>query len=429
MNEKITFHRIAAAIATATGCGEEEAALFLRALLDKITERLAAGEKVTVAGVGSFAPGESPERPVIWAPDSTLADEVNEPFAAFEPVTLAAGIDESQLNAPALPAQAEPTPEPEAVAPHEEIAAPEPTPEPKLVEEEPELDVSESEPTESTVAMVATDQAPAAETDAEPQPEQVETEADSETIPVPADEPAAVSVPEHEQVEVTPETTVPEASVTPESTPSPELSTDTESSERHHSHGHRRHRRHRSEPDITTPYIYNRNDEDERDHTRLNPWVMMLVGLIVGLALGYLLGMNLGYLTNTPQEEIVDEEYIDSVDSLDVIVTSPDSVTAPDTMAAPAPEAAAKPAVVTDTVTSTRYLTTMARKYYGNNSFWVYIFIENRDKIKNPDRLSPGTVVVIPPAEKYGIDADDPASVRRASAKLAEVERELKAKK
>lgn len=276
--------------------------------------------------------------------------------------------------------------------------------------------------------MVATDQAPEAETDAELQPEQVETEADSEPTTVPADEPETILAPEPEQVEAPLETTTPEASATLEPT-APEMSTDTESSERHHSHGHRRHRRHRSEPDITTPYIYNRNDEDERDHTRLNPWVMMLVGLIVGLALGYLLGMNLGYLTNTPQEEIVDEEYIDSVDSLDVIVTSPDSVTAPDTVAAPAPEVAAKPAVVTDTVTSTRYLTTMARKYYGNNSFWVYIFIENRDKIKNPDRLSPGTVVVIPPAEKYGIDADDPASVRRASAKLAEVERELKAKK
>ena len=61
----------------------------------------------------------------------------------------------------------------------------------------------------------------------------------------------------------------------------------------------------------------------------------------------------------------------------------------------------------------------MSRKYYGRYEFWVYIYEENKSKIKNPNSVSPGLVVVIPPAEKYGINKDDPESVRKAK-ELAE---------
>ncbi len=70
--------------------------------------------------------------------------------------------------------------------------------------------------------------------------------------------------------------------------------------------------------------------------------------------------------------------------------------------------------VITDTVSRTNYLAIMARKYYGNTEFWVYIYKENEAKLGNPDRVPAGTVVVIPPASKYGIDANDPESIKRA---------------
>ena len=98
MNDKMTFHRIAASIAAATGCTDEEAALFLRTLLDKATEALARGERVTIKGIGTFAPGEPSQEAVLWAPDRDLADAVNEPFAAFEPVPLAPGVTEAELS-------------------------------------------------------------------------------------------------------------------------------------------------------------------------------------------------------------------------------------------------------------------------------------------------------------------------------------------
>ena len=75
--------------------------------------------------------------------------------------------------------------------------------------------------------------------------------------------------------------------------------------------------------------------------------------------------------------------------------------------------------VITDTVRADYYLTKMSRKYYGRYEFWVYIYMENKDKISNPNKVSPGLVVVIPAPEKYGIDKNSEESVQKAK-ELAE---------
>lgn len=78
-------------------------------------------------------------------------------------------------------------------------------------------------------------------------------------------------------------------------------------------------------------------------------------------------------------------------------------------------------AVVTDTCTATMYLSRMSVKHYGKPDFWIYIYEENRDKISDPNNAKPGTVVVIPPAAKYGIDASDKASIDRARKRTYEL--------
>ena len=70
--------------------------------------------------------------------------------------------------------------------------------------------------------------------------------------------------------------------------------------------------------------------------------------------------------------------------------------------------------MTTDTITSKVVLTTLAEKYYGSQWFWVYIYEENKDIITDPNNVRPGTAVVIPPAEKYGIDVNDRASLKKA---------------
>ena len=75
---------------------------------------------------------------------------------------------------------------------------------------------------------------------------------------------------------------------------------------------------------------------------------------------------------------------------------------------------AAEPAVITDTITTKIVLTTLADKYYDSPWFWVYIYEENKAIIDDPNNIRPGTEVVIPPAEKYGIDANDEECVKKA---------------
>lgn len=67
-----------------------------------------------------------------------------------------------------------------------------------------------------------------------------------------------------------------------------------------------------------------------------------------------------------------------------------------------------------DKVTTTRYLTTMAKEHYGNYNLWPYIYIENEGKLGHPDRITPGTTIVIPNIEKYGINPSNPKDIEKA---------------
>ena len=80
-----------------------------------------------------------------------------------------------------------------------------------------------------------------------------------------------------------------------------------------------------------------------------------------------------------------------------------------------------EPAVITDTVTTKIVLSTLSDKYYDSPWFWVYIYEENKAIINDPNNVPPGTAVVIPPAEKYGIDASDPASLKKAQRRSWEI--------
>ena len=93
--------------------------------------------------------------------------------------------------------------------------------------------------------------------------------------------------------------------------------------------------------------------------------------------------------------------------------TSEEKVIMPDTK--PSDE------VVYDTISLTRFLTTMAREHYGNYHLWPYIYEENSKILGHPDRIRPGTRVVIPSMEKYNINPDDPECIKQAKRKGVEI--------
>lgn len=72
------------------------------------------------------------------------------------------------------------------------------------------------------------------------------------------------------------------------------------------------------------------------------------------------------------------------------------------------------PRVKVDTIRSGVFLTNISLRHYGHKAFWVYIYEENKGIISNPDLIPIGTVVTIPPAEKYGINPTDTNSVNIA---------------
>lgn len=66
------------------------------------------------------------------------------------------------------------------------------------------------------------------------------------------------------------------------------------------------------------------------------------------------------------------------------------------------------------TVARGQRLTLIALEEYGDKAFWVYIYLENKAILPDPGVLPVGIRLSVPPADKYGIDCNDPASVQKA---------------
>ena len=56
----------------------------------------------------------------------------------------------------------------------------------------------------------------------------------------------------------------------------------------------------------------------------------------------------------------------------------------------------------------------IAEEKFGNREFWVYIYLKNKDKMKNPNLVAVGTELIIPDASEYDIDASDTLSIAKA---------------
>lgn len=301
MNETIIFSQLGKTIAELTQCTEADAEAFLRELFALASETLDSEGEVIIPALGRFV---VTSETVAFVPDSELAEAVNAPFAAFEPVELPADMDIDE-NEPQTD-----TPEEEVAVTEEPVAEPEPEPEPVVVPEEP-----------------------------------IENEPESE------EEPIEPSVDEN----------VPDES------------------------------------------------EPEEGKQRSKAWIGWLFACLICFGCGWVTGRYVPIGSAALSDEPL---AVDSVAVVDTVAAI-DSVEV-DTVVEPLP-------IVTDTINATRYLTTMARAHYGQMEYWVYIYEENADALGHPDRLNAGTVVVIPPAEKYGLIAGDSEKIREANAKSIEI--------
>ena len=120
-------------------------------------------------------------------------------------------------------------------------------------------------------------------------------------------------------------------------------------------------------------------------------------------------------MNNNP-ESVVLPENKDTLSEMEKDSVLKDSVISASPLAAPE----VKPVI--ETIRSGVFLTTLARQYFAHKAFWVYIYEENKDVIKNPNQVPIGTRLTIPSASKYDIDANNRTSVEKAKALAAKIQ-------
>lgn len=391
MNTKITFVELVDLMAETTSTSKRVCELFLRELFATVSQTLIDGESVKIKGVGTFkvirvkprksvnvSTGNANELPehgkLTFTPDKSLADALNQPFAQFETVYLDDAVTDEKLaeidkKYPSLFSDDEPLPEPpsdmpepptptldDIPSPIESVVPTIPKPSRRTVEKTEPKPVAEEKPV-STEDLENEEKTPV-------EKEMVEEEEEQLVVTTPLMG-TPIDAPEEEtrREEETPR----------EETPLLEEDSDD---------GFRR-----PEPrDLYTPTPEQIEKYNKPDYRR---WLWIALGVLAASVLAWLLFSHVGNDGSKPAP--------------DEVIAEADTVSA-----------VAEPEVITDTVTSKIVLSTLSDRYYDSPWFWVYIYEENRSKISDPNNVRPGTIVVIPPAEKYGIDAKDPASLKKA---------------
>ncbi len=174
----------------------------------------------------------------------------------------------------------------------------------------------------------------------------------------------------------------------------------------------------------SAPHYYDDEYESTGGGATLLPWLTALLGIIIGMGAGYWIGTRYGapavVVTQTVQAtDCISENAAaatpqdsDAADTLRVVISAPEAEQAPKQ-----PAKAAEP--VYDTVSTSRFLTTIARDHYGRKDYWVFIYEANTDILRHPNRIPPGTRVVVP-------DLGDHAALDAATrARARELAREI----
>lgn len=116
MDNTLTLQQFAQMVADSAEIPVDDAISFINSLSSHIKGLLCEGEKAHLPGIGTFAAIETKDggTTVVFAPEETFSDSVNEPFAIFEPVELgdhaAIDIAESELQPTVTPTTSGDTP-------------------------------------------------------------------------------------------------------------------------------------------------------------------------------------------------------------------------------------------------------------------------------------------------------------------------------
>lgn len=458
MNRKIPFHEISSHIASITGIGVESAEQFVKNFFELLSESLISGESVRVKGIGTFSIVEADgERHIDFVADKEMSDAINAPFAMFEPVKLNDAVSDEMLSQIEADEQQEKE-QPEQQEDNqviETITETVTTPEPAVTEEVQISDTTETKnntevaeenievtPTIAPVippvydTTVTKEETVATEVPVEPDKEP-EAIVEEELVVPPAAEQEEKTPAEPTEPSVVNETIEEAPKQVAEESPKPVVAPVVSPV---------------SKPQ-TMPVNITPLEEDTEEYVDRtvkngnsgngNFWSGLLTGLFVGIAIGacaVYFAIDYFFPSNNDAVEAENIEIEEVLPPIPLDSIEPENVSADTTVAVaavastpaetsqkveeqPQAQTAAPttPKIVKDTIRRGYLIHDIAKKFYGSKDFWVYIYEENKSKIGNPNNMQAGVVLVIPPAEKYGITPGNPESLRKARNKAAEI--------
>lgn len=436
MNSKITLPRLVAALAARRGISKRQSEEFLKALFATVADALVERDTVKIKGLGTFkvsrvdsrksvnvSTGEDHEIPahdkVVFVPDKELAAAVNAPFEMFETVELDDAVDENALELAAeadvadLVADlvADDVPGDMTVEPSENESVPEP-----VVAVEPADDVAEEHVEEHAEESAGN----MAEEVAEEVIEDVTAEASgSESEPgSAAEDPVATGLYSAIEDDPLPSSSLrenvrqeqPDTDVEEQADADVEELVPVRVEEAVATAAHPK--RHRFGKGFIIGF--------------LSACVLMVIGfgvlyVVLTRKIDNMLSYDRGVAAVAtvdsvalPEPAALSEDPLEESPSADASPEESDGSKLSENAAVSGPDTEASDQPRYDTVTTTRYLITMARDYYGDHRFWPYIYKENEAKLGHPNRIRPGTRVVIPDLAKYGVDPSNPADVKKA---------------
>jgi nucleoid-associated protein YgaU len=354
MNNIIPVSRLGELLSAKTGADVDVCTKFVKEYFGLIEATLAAGEDVSIKGVGTFKLTGDDEQPVIYVVDEALAATVNAPFEAFSAYELA---DDELTD-----------------------------------EQDEQSDLSDDK---ISVEDTPLEEEPKPQIKTVPEPEEEVQEAESKVI---ATEPITSDVVEQKEEEII----------------APTVEEEPETQE---------------EP--TEPETYEEGSSFPRGLTVFWMIIVFILGVLLGLAGGYFGHNKINEIIAGTTEQIETTKVEETTDSIATTETANVSVdeTATETKTEPqtvveekAKEEVKEPRY--DTISGTCYLTTLARKYYGNMDYWVYIYDANQ--LGNPNRITPGTKVRVPYLEELHLTGNAETDLKAAKQRAGEIYKKFK---
>lgn len=397
MNEKITLPRCVALLAASTGMSKKSCEDFLRELSQQICDSLVGGENVKIKGIGTFklidieprksvdvSTGEDIEieghRKVVFVASKEIAAAINAPFEAFEAVEIAESAEEALLS------DYQPSPDTQSDS---------------IVQSDILNQETIEDETSLSDARLEQQSLQEARSEEMPLPDDYQPADNDIVYTVPADADSSNEMPDEQTEEVI--ENIPDEvhadEVTQEVVP---VTNDVVTEFQQH-----------EDKDDDEERLVALQPQPKKKHHRflwgfLSGFVIGQVVILLILFIFYLYFGKVG--VSHPIADVKDTKPAkESVEEIQP-VTPVDSVESKENIADTQPSDSKK----YDTITTKRFLTTMAKEYYGNYNLWPYIYEENKAILGHPDRIRPGTRVVIPPLSKYGVDPNNPNDIAKA---------------